>query len=477
MTSVRIIHGDCRTVMRAMAENSVDAIVCDPPYHLTNRGGGPHGKGADTPYARARAGASSTGFMGMTWDGGDTFHDPATWREALRVLKPGGHLLAFGGSRTFHRLAVAIEDAGFELRDTVLNLHDGQPEEVERDCPWMAAWGFGTGFPKSLNVAVAIDKAAGVDSSVVGVKAVGKGNGRGPGFNHDGDTAGVPVREPVTDEAKRWAGWGTALKPAFEPIVMARKPLVGTVAESVQAHGPGALNIDASRIPTDPSIDDPRLGGAGTWSTDKMAKKVYAGGYGGERVASSAIGRWPANLVHDGSPDVVALFPTDAGAASPVRGTEPSPASVGRVTGERDRVPGAFHADTGSAARFFWCPKASRKDRNEGLEGQDKAPLNWSSGTQSPGTFQSAGTDRMVENSHPTVKPTDLMRYLVRMVTPPGGTVLDITCGSGSTLKAATLEGFNAIGIEADAQWVRVAAVRAAANMPLLVDVTVETAA
>lgn len=514
MSRIRLIHGDCRAAMRAMPEASVDAIVCDPPYHLTTGkkgGSGPASVNLDSPYGRARVG---TGFMGMVWDGGDTFHDPATWREALRVLKPGGHLLAFGGSRTFHRLAVAIEDAGFELRDTVLNMHEGETVQVPvRDCPWLLAWTFGQGFPKSKNVAMAIDDKAFADwleanpehkarlraarsdraqreaveaelrqlARLVRVevdrKGVGKGNGRGPSFGHDGDTDGVPVHEPITDEAKAWAGWGTALKPAFEPIVMARKPLDGNVAENVLAHGTGAINIDAGRVPVNDAAyarnhsGDRGHGGSRTLK-ETGATDISAGGG-----RASALGRWPANVIHDGSDAVVGMFPSEAGASAPVRGTEASAASVGRVTGERDRVPGAFHADSGSAARFFWCPKTSRRDRNEGLEGQEKRPLNWSSGTQSPGTFQSEGAERAVENNHPTVKPTELMRYLLRLVVPPGGTVLDITCGSGSTLKAAAIEGFDAIGCDTDAHWINVSAMRAAANAPLLVNITTETAA
>jgi site-specific DNA-methyltransferase (adenine-specific) len=246
---------------------------------------------------------------------------------------------------------------------------------------------------------------------------------------------------PVLDAARQWQGWGTALKPALEPITVARKPLIGTVAENVLQHGTGALNIDGCRVEptgesrerTNEASQDRRYADVG--STNFAATPGIRGG--------DPLGRWPANLIHDGSDEVVALFPRDAGASAPVRGTEASAASVGRVTGERERVQGAFHADTGSAARFFYVPKADRADRNEGG----------------------------VDNKHPTVKPTDLMRYLCRLVTPPGGTVLDPFMGSGSTLKAAELDGFSAIGIEIDADYIAIARRRIAADAPLFAEV------
>lgn len=409
--SIRILHGDCRAAMRVLADNSVDSIVCDPPYHLTTGKKGGTGQATlnlATPQGRSRIG---TGFMGLAWDGGDVAFDPITWREARRVLKPGGHVLAFGGTRTYHRLVCAIEDAGFEVRD-------------------MLAWLYGTGFPKGT------------------------------------DKAKIP---------EEWKGWNTALKPAIEPICMARKPMEGTLAENLRKWGTGALWIDGCLIDLE-SGEELHVTGAGAIPARHDVDTPRTGPGFVERDPTR--GRHPANVMHDGSDEVLAQFPRDAGAAAPVRGDEASEASVGRVTGKRARVPGKFHDDRGSAARFFYCPKASRTDRNEGLEGMEKRDLNWSSGTQSPGTFQSPGTNRSVENHHPTVKPTELLRWCLRLVTPPGGTTLDFFVGSGSTLKAARIEGLNAIGCEREAEYVEISCRRArrpGANNDLFDDVTVET--
>lgn len=404
-----IFRGDCLDSMRLLGDNSVDSIVTDPPYGLS--------------------------FMGKRWD----YDVPSVeiWAECLRVLKPGGHLLAFAGTRTQHRMAVRIEDAGFEIRD-------------------MIAWVYGSGFPKSLDVSKAIDKAAGAEREVVGRAVYGDGHvqnsSESMGYGGcDPDADQRLLTAPATESARQWQGWGTALKPALEPITVARKPLVGTVAANVLAHGVGALNIDGCRVaPTGESRE--RAGEASqeqrytdTGGTNFAAKPGIRGG--------DPAGRWPANLIHDGSDEVVTLFPANAGASAPVKGTEASKASVGSVTGERERVPGAFHADLGSAARFFYCAKASRKDRNEGL--QDPGPQ-----------FKHGATLRKVENTaangnnHPTVKPTDLMRYLCRLVTPPGGVVLDPFTGSGSTGKAAVLEGFDFIGCELSDEYADIAQAR-----------------
>lgn len=362
---MKILRGDMRERVPELPADSVDAIVTDPPYGLK--------------------------FMGKDWDHG--VPGPEFWRLLLRVAKPGAHLLAFGGTRTFHRLWCAVEDAGWEVRDTLMWLH-------------------GEGFPKSSN--------------------------------QEGD----------------WQGWGTALKPAFEPILMARKPLVGTVAANLGSYGVGALNIDACRIP----------------ATDKTPAPV--GDYGGSMVgpighsgrrngAADALGRWPANVLHDGSPDVVAAFPNRAGCQGP----ESDAVSDGKIFGRR--IQGPIYADVGSAARFFWCPKASKADRNAGLDGMPRKAVNWSSGDQAPGTFQSPNTDRENENFHPTVKPTELMQYLIRLVTPRGGLVLDPFAGSGSTGKAAALEGADFIGIEIDGQYIDIARKRIMSVAPLFLDVQV----
>lgn len=360
--------------MDGMEADSIDAIVCDPPYGLK--------------------------FMGKGWD--HRVPGPEYWIKALRVAKPGAHLLAFGGTRTFHRLMVAIEDAGWELRDTIM-------------------WVYGSGFPKSKNL--------------------------------DGD----------------WEGWGTALKPAWEPIVVARKPLIGTVAANVAAHGTGAINIDACRIAIDPQADVSQLrtmnvsqhDGADGWGMNTLGPRPNA-------TVLSEAGRWPANLIHDGSDEVVALFPSEAGAAAPVtvRNGDKFRNTFGAFGGDIDEAGSTFRGDAGSAARFFYCAKASRADRNEGLEGREKGALNWSNGRENPGSFQSEGSNRASENHHPTVKPTELMRYLCRLVTPPKGVILDPFAGSGSTGKAAALEGFRFVGIELEGEYAEIAAARIEAAIP-----------
>jgi hypothetical protein len=393
----------------------VDACVTDPPYELTSaRPGG---------RSEATRGAVMGGFMGMKWDGTGVAFDPETWRQALRVLKPGGYLLAFGGTRTYHRMVCAIEAAGFEIRDQL-------------------AWLYGSGFPKGT------------------------------------DKAKIPAE---------WRGWNTALKPALEPIVLARKPMVGTLTENLQRHGTGALWIDGCRI----ALDGETITVSGKGALPcRHDVDVPRDGAPIER-RDAGLGRWPANVIHDGCDEVLAAFPDAPGAFAPVRGTEPSAKTSG-IYGPMKRVaepsqdtrygdvgvgfqmkPGARRLDTGSAARFFYCAKADRADRNEGLDGMPERPLLWSSGEQSPGSFQSPNTHRAARNHHPTVKPTDLMRWLCRLVTPPRGTLLDPFMGSGSTLKAAELEGFSAIGIELDTEYIEIARRRIAADSPLFADVAV----
>ena len=337
VSTYRLHRGDCLVTLRSMADNSVDAIVTDPPYGLK--------------------------FMGKKWD----YDVPSVevWAECLRVLKPGGHLLSFAGTRTQHRMAVRIEDAGFEIRDLI---------------PWV----YGSGFPKS----------------------------------HNGD----------------WGG--TALKPALEPITMARKPLIGTVEANWLVYGTGGLNIDECRVGTDGGTS---RGGQAPYpknpdGTEDRSKSWVRTGH---EVVELAAGRWPANLIHDGSDEVLACFPQAPGPQGPISSTTPSEKTSnvcgrmkreGEASADSDNLgavgfkmkPGMRRLDEGSAARFFYCAKASKKDRGEG-------------------------------NNHPTVKPTDLMRYLCRLVTPPGGLVLDPFTGSGSTGVAALLEGFDFIGIDRDA--------------------------
>ena len=325
---MKLLNGDCLEVLKTLEDNSVDSIVTDPPYGLS--------------------------FMGKKWD----YDVPSVevWEECLRVLKHGGHLLSFAGTRTQHRMAVNIEDAGFEIRD-------------------MIAWVYGSGFPKNHNL---------------------------------GD------------------GWGTALKPALEPITLARKPLSEkTIAANVMKHGTGGLNIDGCRVETEDNLNggdyaengSDRYDGYENW---RYKRDGNAGNF------TQPQGRWPANLMHDGSDEVMSLFPDSKGQQGDVIGTEISrPAK--NCYGEYGRVPAAKRNDgNGSAARFFYCAKASKKDRDEG-------------------------------NTHPTVKPTDLMRYLCRLITPPNGVILDPFMGSGSTGKAAKLEGFDFIGIEREIEYIEIA--------------------
>jgi site-specific DNA-methyltransferase (adenine-specific) len=389
-----IYTGDCLDVLRTLPADSVDAIVTDPPYGLA--------------------------FMGKRWD--YDVPSEAIWRECLRVLKPGGHLLAFAGTRTQHRMAVRIEDAGFEIRD-------------------MIAWVYGSGFPKSLDVSKAIDKAAGAERAVIGNGAYAARRPRPTADTNIegaeyGFGAGHVVTAPATEAARQWAGWGTALKPALEPITVARKPLIGTVAENVLAHGTGALNVDGCRVGNEVRYNAPAGNKAGGNSLNMSAVGMPQDAKG-----STAAGRWPANLIHDGSEEVVGLFPQAQGMkrATLRRGftTGTSIGGKGRYgTAEPQEVETGY-GDSGSAARFFYCAKASKADRGEG-------------------------------NNHPTVKPTDLMRYLCRLVTPPGGTVLDPFMGSGSTGKAAMLEGFDFIGIERDPEYVKIAEARIGAARRLL---------
>ena len=371
----KLHQGDSREVLKGMADASVDSIVCDPPYEL--------------------------GFMGKSWDNTGIANDVTLWREALRVAKPGAWLLAFGGTRTFHRMACAIEDAGWELRDTPVRGHMHQPE----DCPWLMGWMYGSGFPKS----------------------------------HNGD----------------WGG--TALKPAWEPIVCARKPLIGTVAENWAAHGTGGLNIDGCRVNPGEKVS----GGGGnkaSWRAAEGRNDVPPA----RPTTGHDAGRWPANLIHDGSDEVVALFPeSTSGAmrAGTQRAAQDEPGSVCFGTYGGNATSTEIAASSGSAARFFYCAKASKEDRNEGC--QSIAPKQYSHDgreTSIDNAYQRNSSNS--SNSHPTVKPTALMAYLCRLVTPPGGTILDPFMGSGSTGKAAMLEGFNFIGIDLTPEYVEIASAR-----------------
>jgi len=558
--------------MKEFPNNHFDAVVTDPPYALVgnSRKGSAQPGDLKTPYGRSGP-SKKRGFMGKEWDGqipGEEY-----WREALRVAKPGAHLLAFGGTRTYHRLACAIEDAGWELRDSI-----GLPHASGEwgDVPWLLAWVYGSGFPKSHDVSKAIDKNGGksvswfveyiehvckergihnreitalfpsknggmtgwfwnkrkgkqnitpeqfnrirdflglpfadlqeAEREVIGEKSAGLGSGNTYAFRDENKDAPrkVEITAPATQAAQAWHGWGTALKPAWEPVILARKPLQGTVAENVLTWGTGGMNIDGCRVKT-PQTGETRK----AKERENREQWRITGGTNGDG-ATSPLGRWPANLILSHHPGCVyrgeKVVRNRSGS---IKGTEPShtgdentacygeygraafrryggnegmeiaeawdchadcPAGMfpdrGKSTGGRtvrrsgggnvgsgksseagfsNDDPG--YGDSGSAARFFYCAKASKRDREEGLD-NCQLPI--------------ADGQWAIKNHHPTVKPMDLMRYLIRLVTPPGGVVLDPFMGSGSTGKAAVVEGMRFVGIEKEAEYLPIARGRVA---------------
>lgn len=385
-----LLHGDCLEQMKTLPDNSVDAIVTDPPYGIS--------------------------FMAKKWD----YDVPKVdvWQEAMRVLKPGGHALIACGTRTQHRMVVNIEDAGFEIRDVV-------------------SWIYGSGFPKSLNIGKAIDKAAGAEREVVGKsnRCTGKSqagdNGIGTFKETNWETSNN-ITAPATDAAKQWEGWGTALKPACEFFTLARKPLSEkTVAANVLKWGTGGINVDGCRVGTEEMSTHSRGKNGAFPKRPGETSAQESGRIKDQRAGldhTKRQGRFPANLIHDGSDEVLAGFPeTKSGKA----GKNPKCKSVKTDGWGNIGINGHSRliGDKGSAARFFYCPKASKADRDEG-------------------------------NVHPTVKPTALMAYLCRLITPAGGTVLDPFMGSGSTGKAAVREGFDFIGCELDADYHAIATAR-----------------
>lgn len=476
----RVLSGSCLDRLPELEDASIDAVVCDPPYEL--------------------------GFMGKSWDSSGIAYNVDVWRECLRVLKPGGHLLAFGGTRTWHRIAVAIEDAGFDIRDSI-------------------AWLYGSGFPKSLDVSKAIDKSTGENrarqlrftewmrSTGVTARQIDEATGTNMGSHYlssasqpsiatadlfdamrhllpevpeeierlvaertgiewtayknrevigqttkarstSGSSALPTVgggtvyktwdeTAPATPDAQKWQGWGTALKPAFEPVIVARKPLIGTVAENVLTHGTGALNIDAARIGTGTgetrTVFYPDIRG----DNYQQGKEAYSERGTVERVVKDQ-GRWPSNVMLDEV--TAALVDEQSGERASGGGAK----GIGGMFGNGGYNPNranTLYFDTGGASRFFYVSKASKRDRNEGLDGLEERMAR--KFAQDETTLATMPFGKLpVKNFHPTVKPTDLMRQLVRLVTPPGGVVLDPFTGSGSTGKAAILEGFEFIGCE-----------------------------
>lgn len=376
MKVVDVRCGSNLDLLPLMPDNSIDAVVTDPPYEI--------------------------GFMGRAWDSTGIAYSVPLWREVLRVLKPGGHLAAFGATRSYHRMAVAIEDAGFEIRDCMM-------------------WMYGSGFPKSLDISKAIDKAAGVDRKVVGQYNGAANYGTPSGFavGGKGQTV-VQVTEPATEDAKRWDGWGTALKPAVEPVVLARKPLRSTVVENVLTWGTGGINIDGCRI------GDDEMGVTKSDGVVRSSNMAMGGGNTGRIQAGTKTGRWPANVLLDeeaaGVLDLVA---------------EDSP------------------------SRFFYTAKAPVWEREAGLDEMPRKQAADALPLVKTGAHARAGArNEGRANIHPTVKPIDLMRYLCRLLCPPDGTVLDPFAGSGSTGVGAVLEGFGFIGLELDPVHVEIATSR-----------------
>jgi DNA modification methylase len=390
--SFQLFHGDMREILCIIPDNSIEACITDPPYDI--------------------------GFMSKQWDQTRIAFDPATWRALFRVLKPGGHALIFGGTRTYHRITCAVEDAGFEIRDCIM-------------------WLYGSGFPKSLDVGKAIDKAAGAEREIIGHRG-GRYNSLGTDIRGGKLIGGKPavmpdlgnITAPATDKAQEWNGWGTALKPAYEPIILARKPLSGTVANNVITHGVGGINVDECRI-----------------ETNELSEKIYnnsgqnltwGGTYGKGTVNGNTKGRWPANVIHDSSPEVLAEFAKygekDSPSGKSHRQASPNIAMSGANT---ERYSFNRHNDTGTAARFFYTAKASRSERGEG-------------------------------NNHATVKPLSLIQYLCRLITPRGGIVIDPFMGSGTTGYVALGMQYNFIGIEKEKDHFDIATKRLNQAFPLL---------
>ena len=414
-----IINGDCIEEMQKLIDDGkqVDSVVTDPPYHLTSiverfgKEGSAPAKDKDGAFQR-----QSVGFMGKEWDGGDIAFRTDTWKLAYDLLKPGGHLLAFSASRNYHRMAVAIEDAGFEIRDQIM-------------------WIYGSGFPKSLNIGKGVDKKLGNEREVVGEVRAGKNAlGQDSGWNKHNNRTEIEV----TKGNSEYEGWGTALKPAHEPIVMARKPLSEkSIVDNVLEHRTGGINIDACRIQGDDIGGERKITSRksrnenGVWTDENSGMDNEQNSF----ADADPRGRYPANLMHNGLQE--------------------------------------------EWARYFYCPKTSSTEKNRGLENFTAKPMAW--GNQAKAELKRGNLDFAADgdgtkhnkvsmrlNTHPTVKPQELMKYLCRLVTPKGGTILDPFMGSGSTGMAAKDEGFDFIGIEKEQEYFEIAEARIKTSSPLM---------
>jgi len=394
--------------LKSQPDNSIDSIVTDPPYGIS--------------------------FMGKSWD----YDVPGvdTWKELMRVLKPGGHIIVACGTRTQHRMAVNIEDAGFEIRDIV-------------------AWVYGSGFPKSLNIGKAVDKLQGNEREVVGTEEIDIG--MQSGSMHSGRRTEVITRDKTKGNSP-YEGWGTALKPAMELWTLARKPLSEkTVAENVLKWGTGGINIDECRVGNETRTYDLTMT-SGNFETTNGGKNIKSG-------TATVTGRFPANFIHDGSHEVVSMFPETKSGKAGIRTSDGfNQNSYGKGMGIKAGEFNGEYGDSGLASRFFYTAKASKSERNAGLDGfkEKEGPKQFNEGLE--GKLRSDGTvikeSIKHKNHHPTVKPVALMRYLARLITPKGGVVLDPYLGSGSTGVACMQEGFNFIGVEMDKEYFEIAKAR-----------------
>jgi len=461
----KLYQGNMLDMLEAISPESIDSIVTDPPYGLTSivdrfgkEGSAPAKHGKDGSFARL-----SRGFMGKEWDGSGIEYNVDAWRKCYKVLKSGGYLLAFGGSRTFHRIACAIEDAGFEIRDTIM-------------------WLYGSGFPKSMNIGLALDKKNGIDNRTGNIKTDG---GVGGGVRCFSDDNYVWKREYEERKAQNeWSGWGTALKPAYEPVIVARKPFKGSCVDNVVKYGVGGINIDECRIELEEGYVFKETNRHSRQNNVFTADSCGFESENNHTASASPDGRFPANVIltYDETDfdEVCGGFPV--GGKNGTISKDYSNNAL--IYGKYNKTP-AFEAynDSGSASRYFYCAKASKKDRDEGLDGfeektthelQGRKPNSLGSimaddanhkGRNNPANPY-AGAGMPKRNTHPTVKPTSLMQYLIRLVTPNGGTVLDPFNGSGSTGKAVMYEnaernkGYKYIGIELTEEYLPIAKAR-----------------